>query len=276
VKVGTVGKHVLDVQAPADTSTTRVRFAHWFDNDLRSTKQVKIFADSTIYALFSGSYLTPIVLHDAAGSLVDSKRLGPVIIAAPEGKQVVLAPGQTTEWLDVHAPSRAQLLGLGQTPRYAIDSATFDGVNVANRGDSPFTPGPNKVWTVNLHIYSMLLNVRQPLIGGSINSLVVTSAGGFKQTLRPDDHGRVMLTDLPRGLYTVRAVGSGVSPTLIVQVTRNQVVQVSAFTPFEIAGIVLLVFMFGAGVIRAAFVVQRWQPSDRQVDSSGTPPAALA
>ena len=274
--VATVGKHVLAVSPPADTLTTRIRFDHWYDNDTRSSKPVKIFADTTVYALFSGSYLTPIVLHNAAGGLLDSKRLGPVMIAAPEGKQIELAPGQTTTWLEVHAPSRALLLGLGQTPRYALDSATYDGVNVANRGDSPFTPGPNKVWSVNLHIYSMQLNVRQPLLGGSINAVVVTSASGFQQTIQPDDRGHVTLTDLPRGLYTVRTVGSGVSPGLTVQVTRNQVVQISAFTPIEVAAMILLVVVACAGVVGAAIAVQRWKPQERPVDPAGPPPMVLA
>ena len=274
--VATAGRHVLAVSPPADTLTTRIRFAHWYDNDTLSSKPVKIFADTTVYALFSGSYLTPIVLHNAAGGLLDTKRLGPVMIAAPEGKQIELAPGQTTAWLEVHAPSRALLLGLGQTPRYALDSAAYDGVNVANHGDSPFTPGPNKVWTVNLHIYSMQLNVRQPLLGGSISAVVVTSAGGFQQTIQPDDRGHVTLTDLPRGLYTVRTVGSGVSPSLTVQVTRNQVVQISAFTPIEVAAMILLLVVVCAGVVGAAIAVQRWEPQERPVDPAGPPPMVLA
>lgn len=276
VTVATVGNHVLTVQPPASTSTTRITFAHWYDDDIRTTKPVKIFANTTVYALFSGSYLTPIVLHDAAGGLLDGKRLGPVMIAAPEGKQILLTPGQTTTWLDVHAPSRAQLLGLGQPPRYALDSASYDGVNVANHGDSPFTPGPNKVWTVNLHIYSMQLNVRQPLLGGSIHAVVVTSAGGYRQTITPDVNGRVTLTDLPRGLYTVRTLGEGVSPSLTVQVTRNQVVQVSAFSSVEIVAMMVLVVLACAGVVGAAIAVQRWQPADRPTHPEGPPPLVLA
>jgi len=48
----------------------------------------------------------------------------------------------------------------------------------------------------------------------------------------------------------------------MVQVTRNQVVQLSAFTPFEIGGAVLLVLAAMAGLIGAAIVVQRW-PRDQ-------------
>src|SRR5207245_5435860 len=102
---------------------------------------------------------------------------------------------------------------------------------------------------INLRIYSMQLHVRQPLLGGEIRDIVVTSPGGFRQTLQPDGGGRLTLTALPRGLYTVTAVGDGVAPTLIVQVTRNQVVQLSAFTPLEIAGTVLLLLAANAGLL---------------------------
>src|SRR5206468_10550916 len=173
-------------------------------------------------------------------------------------------------WLDVRAPSRALLLGLAQTPRYAVLSATYDGVSVANRGDSPFTPGPGRIWSINLRIYSMQLQVRQPVLGGEIRDVVVTSPGGFRQALQPDGGGRLALTALPRRLYTVTAVGDGVAPTLMVQVTRNQVVQLSAFTPLEIAGTVLLLLAAMAGLIGAAIVVQR-RPRDpaTPTDDSG-------
>ncbi len=156
------------------------------------------------------------------------------------------------------APSRALLLGLAQQPRYAIQSATYDGVSVANRGDSPFTPGPGKVWSINLRIYSMQLQVRQPLLGGAIQKIVVTSPAGFRQTLEPTRDGKVTLTSLPRGLYTVTTLSDGVAPTLVVQVTRNQAVQLSAFTPLELAAVSALALAAITGVLGAALVFQMW------------------
>ena len=262
----------MAVTPPADTPTTRISFDHWFDGEQHASRQIRIFSSATFYATFSGSYLTTIALHDAAGGPIETGRIGPMTISAPEGRDMVLSQTQRAAWLDVPAPSRALLLGLAQTPRYAVQSATYDGVSVANRGDSPFTPGPGRIWSINLRIYSMQLQVRQPVLGGEIRDIVVTSPGGFRQTLQPDGGGRLTLTALPRGLYTVTAVGDGVAPTLMVQVTRNQVVQLSAFTPFEIAGTVLLLLAAMAGLIGAAIVVQR-RPRDpaTPTDDSGAP-----
>ena len=272
VEVNKIGNHAMAVTPPADTPTTRISFDHWFDGEQHASRQIRIFSSATFYATFSGSYLTTIALHDAAGGPIETGRIGPMTISAPEGRDMVLSQTQRAAWLDVPAPSRALLLGLAQTPRYAVQSATYDGVSVANRGDSPFTPGPGRIWSINLRIYSMQLQVRQPVLGGEIRDIVVTSPGGFRQTLQPDGGGRLTLTALPRGLYTVTAVGDGVAPTLMVQVTRNQVVQLSAFTPLEIAGTVLLLLAAMAGLIGAAIVVQR-RPRDpaTPTDDSGAP-----
>jgi hypothetical protein len=76
----------------------------------------------------------------------------------------------------------------------------------------------------------------------------------------------------------VSTVGGGVAPTLIVQVTRNQVVQLSAFTPFEIGGIVLLVLASIGGIVGAAFLVQTWPrhtESPSEPGDTGGPTTAL-
>jgi hypothetical protein len=278
LQLATVGAHTVTVSPPGDTTISRIRFAHWFDNDQRLTKPMRIFADTKVYAMFSASYLTPIVVRDASGGMIDERRLGPMTISAPEGKTLILGPTDKMLWLDVHAPSRAQLLGLAQTPRFALQSATYDGVDVANHGDSPFTPSKGKAWEISLRIYSMQLQLRKPVLGGSINGVVVTGSDGVSQTLQPDAAGRVTLTGLPRGLYTVRTMGN-VSPTLIVQVTRNQVVQVSAYTPVEVGGIALLIVAGIAAVIGAAIVVQSRTGSGgppENSEESGPPAAALA
>jgi phospholipase C len=258
VQVDKIGSHRLQVTPPADTSTTRVRFDHWFDGDERGVRNMKVFSNTSLFATFSGSFLTRIALHDAAGRPLDVGRVGPVTISGPEGEDLVLSQTDRAAWLDVPAPSRAALIGLGQAPRYFVQSATYDGVSVANRGDSPFTPGPDKVWSINLRVYSMELQVRQPILGGAIRNVVVTSPGGFRQTLQPDAAGIITLNALPRGLYSVSTVGDGVAPTLIVQVTRNQSVTLSAFTPWELGAVVVLVLVGIGALIGAAFVVQTW------------------
>jgi phospholipase C len=273
VQVDRIGSHRLQVTPPAETATARVKFDHWFDSDERSIRNVKIFANTRVYATFSGSYLTRIALHDAAGRPIDVGRVGPVTISGPQGQDFVLSQTDRAAWLDVPAPSRAALIGLGQAPRYFVQSATYDGVSVANRGDSPFTPGPDKIWSINLRVYSMELQVRQPILGGAIRNVVVTSPGGFRQTLRPDAGGNITLSALPRGLYTVSTVGDGVAPTLIVQVTRNQTVTLSAFTPYELGALVILVLVGIGGLIGAAFVVQTWPRVADAASGPGDPGA---
>jgi phospholipase C len=262
VNVATIGRHTLAVAPPRDTSTARIRFDHWFDNNQLATRELKIYSNMTLYATFSSSYLTPLNLRNAAGGSLNASHLGPLTITAPGGRQIVVPADTTSMWLDLPAPSRAALVGLGQTIRYAVQSATYDGVSVANRGDSPFTPGPNKAWNINLRIYSMQLQVRQPVVGGAINQVIVTSTGGFRETLRPDDTGVVTLAGLPRGQYLVSTTGSGVSPTMVVQVTRDQKVKISAFTPLEIAGFAMLVVLAMGGVVAAAVAVHRLRPAE--------------
>ena len=271
------GLHTIAVSPPADTPTTRIRFDHWFDGSAATGRKLTIFSSTTLFATFSGSYYTAIQLHDAAGRPVDLTHVGPMTITAPEGRSLVVAQGERSVWLNMPAPSRALLLGLAQLPRYAVDSATYDGVSVANHGDSPFTPGPNRVWNITLRLYSMQLQVRQPLFGARIQDVVVTSTGGYRQTLHPDGDSKITLSGLPRGLYNVSTRGGSVSPALVVQVTRNQDVKLSAFTPLEV-GLAFGAAITALGAVGAAAVAVQLSYRRPRVEGavgSGVPPAPL-
>ena len=258
VGVDNAGSHRVAARPPADQPDAHIRFAHWFDQEKNPERTLRVFTDETVHAAFSGSYLTPISFRDAGGRPLDPSRLDGLQVRGPGGRVVGLQPGQSAAWLDMPPPSRVSLLGLGPGPRYTVEAARFDGVSVANRGDAAFAPGPGRHWNARLRVYTLQVKVRRPLLGSGVRELFVTSPAGARRVLRPGVTGSVTLSQLPRGLYAVEAVGDSVAPVTAVQMTRDQIVDLSSFTPPEVAvGAALLLFTLGG--LAAGGLALRWR-----------------
>ncbi len=251
------GAHTVSVRAPADRPDAQTHFVRWYDEQTHPDRTFRIFGDEIIHAFFAGSYLTPVTFRDADGRPLDPARLSMIQISGPSHELIDLPPGRDRIWLDTPAPSRAALLGVANQARYTIEAAHFDGVSVATRGDDSYVPGPGRSWNVKLRVFTLRIQVRQPVVGSGIRSLVLSSADGRKLPLHPDANGFVELHDLPRGLYSVAPAHRALVPTVLVQLTRNQVVQMSFFTSEEATAGTVLMLLASMALAAAAITIRR-------------------
>jgi len=170
-------------------------------------------------------------------------------------------PWVRSAWLTLPPPPHTALRGQDQPARFVLGSADFDGVSVANRGDAPYVPGPGRLWTIRLRVFSMRVHVRQPLLAHHREQLMVRSDSGIERSAEANPNGEAVFGDLPRGLYSVTVEGARIGPGARVQVSRNQAVDVTVYTIWEIAlGLLSAVMALLSTTIVVLIVRRRLRP----------------
>lgn len=256
-RIASIGDHQLAVDPPPDTDTARYRLARWLDGETAADRTIRVFDDASAVATFTTAFLVPIAFEDGSGQALDPRRLRNVSAVGPGGAQVGLVPSTRSAWLTLPAPSYAALRGQDRPSRFALATAEFDGISVANRGDSPFVPAPGRTWTIRLRVFSVTVHVRRPLIGRPEDRLVVRSSTGVEHTARTGAGGDAVFDDLPRGLYDVQVRDGRVGPGARIQVTRNQAVDVTVYSLPELGIGLLAALTATVGLVALALAVRR-------------------
>jgi hypothetical protein len=233
-RIPAIGSHQVSVAPPADTDSTRYRFGHWFGGPGTPSLALRVYDDRAVTAAFSSSFRVPVSFIDDSGSPLDPRRLSDVSAVGPAGSTARLTPSEGSTWLTVPAPFSAAQAAPARSVRFALASARFDGVSVANRGDDRFTAAPGRPWAVKLRVYTLRVQVRKPLLGAPTREAVVRGGSGVRRPAKVDTSGVAVLRQLPRGLYLVSPQGAEVGPAATVVVSRNEQVDVTLYTPAEV------------------------------------------
>jgi hypothetical protein len=252
-----IGTHQLSVSAPADTDDARHSFGRWFDGATTPRRNLRIYDDRTVAVAFAGAFRVPISFQDSRGVPLDRRRISDVSLVGPAGETVRVAPSQHSIWLSVPAPSIGSRYQAARPVRYSLASASFEAVGVANRGDDAFTPGQGRPWAVKLRVYTLRVRVRKPLVGGRPGQVVVRSGAGVERSAATGADGVAVLSQIPRDLYSVSPRGTQVAPSARVQVTRDQLVDLTSYTAVEVAAGVLGLVLATLGACTLALLVRR-------------------
>jgi hypothetical protein len=258
--IASAGYHTFGASNTSTDPTVKLRFVHWSTGSSAPSIRYHLLADESVYASFAVAFLTHVKIVDADGNSLENPNLGAVTATGPRGAYLQLWPSNGDQWLEIPPPSRTSLVGTPNDWHYSISSAFYQGLSVANRGDSSFVPGPGKSWVIRLRLYTLNVHVRNPVLGSPHTSVLVISSNGIGRTAALDSKGNVRLVDLPRGDYTVKLVGPGYSLTVVTTMTRSQSIEVPAASPQEfflgywVIGLLVLLFVL---LVRRRWLAQR-------------------
>lgn len=263
VDVASAGYHTVSASIDSPDPNMKLRLVRWANGSPSASTTYHLLTDETVYVSFATAFLTPIRFVDEAGNPVDIRGLGEVLAIGPGGVDLKLWPSSSDQSLELPAPSRTALAQLPHNWHYSVTWATFHGTSVANRGDSPFVPGPGRTWVIKLRLYALHVHVRRPILGAGHNSVVVTSQAGYRQSAQLDAGGNATFNDLPRGEYLVRMVGPGYSLPVDMTMTRNQSVEapVTSREELVLAYWLFLVVALALGLLaRRRWRIQKRKP----------------
>jgi hypothetical protein len=268
-RIPAIGGHQVSVAPPPDTDSTRYRFGHWFDGPGTPSLALRVYDDRAITAAFSSSFRVPVSFLDDNGSPLDPSRVSGVVAVGPAGSTVRVTASQGSTWLTVPAPSSSSQAASARPVRFALASARFDGVSVANRGDDRFTPAAGRPWAVKLRVYTLRVQVRKPILGAPVSEAVVRGSSGVRRAAKVDGSGIAVVRQLPRDLYLVSPDGAEVGPSAAVEVSGDKEVDVTLYTLAEMGTALLGLALCGLAALGLPLLVQgRLEPVRRWVSGS--------
>jgi hypothetical protein len=154
---------------------------------------------------------------------------------------------------------------------YRTLRVSIGGNNLVHRAQQFFLPSDTVNVKLRLLFYAVRFEARDTLFGFSIGSGIrLVYPNGRVEVHKFRGHGQVALASLPRGTYHVSVVGSGLSPSSPVSVTRDHVAQLKVFSYIDISvlGVLFLALLSGLALVRRPALRRRlsprWRPWQRR------------
>jgi YD repeat-containing protein len=197
------------------------------------------------------SYQVQFDFVSMTGESVDASVIDAVTVKSVTGAVEEL-PAHATNWLQ---GSRVVPLSGGLEVKkldWTVQRVQYSGSNVVNASQQKFLPAETSDVVVKLLFYRVSLNVRDAFFGFAQGRAVdVVYPDGRAHRFRLDDEGRLTLPTLPRGNYTVTAVGPGPVMTRPLAVSRDQDVSLNFYSWLDIvsAGAVVVLLALGLPMV---------------------------
>ncbi|MFZ0158787.1 MAG: hypothetical protein WAL50_07135, partial [Kineosporiaceae bacterium] len=274
------GKHTLAVKRlTVVTPTQRYRFVRWAgqrDPDQAFRPEVTglpMRASYTVTAGYAVEYPVTPRFTGTGGGPVAADRIDAVSVRADTGRILPLDPDAPT-WLAGLTPVyRNSSLSLKRSA-YTLQTVMVDGANVVDVGQQSFRPATRAPVVFGTKFFDLTIRAHDALFKHPIGEqATVTYPNGTTRTITLDAEHTATLTDLPRGVYVVRLLGSGTSLPTQVTLSRNAAAELVVMSRVDLTTMALVGLTLAAGLLamgrgrrRVRFVVSAAaQPIQRSV-----------
>lgn len=164
------------------------------------------------------------------------QRISRLVLKSNTGEtaEVVGAELHEPRWV---AASRTQQTPTGLASKdlyWTVDRVVVDGAEVVNRGQQRFVPNQQRDWAIKLLFYQVRVTGQDLLFGGAAGSGVELHRPDGVVEQVPFTDGWAELARVPRGDYSVRVYGSGLSFLRPVGISKDQELILEVITPWDL------------------------------------------
>ena len=188
------------------------------------------------------SHLVQFRFIDADGAPIDTSSIETITVKSSTGAETEL-PVPEGGWL--HG-SRVVSTSMGLQVTnidWRVRQVEYAGSNVVNTSQQHFLPAQQQAVDVTLLFFGVNLEVRDAMFGFSHGGEVnLVYPDGHSQRFPLEDDGRLSLTGLPRGDYTLTIVGAGPQMPRPMAISRDQDVRLTFYSWLDVLT-VLSVFL---------------------------------
>ena len=252
------GKHTLAVKRLTVVSPTqRYRFVRWAgqrDPDQAFKPEVTglpMRASYTVTAGYAVEYPVTPSFTGSDGGPVAPERIDGVSVRTDTGDIVGLDPDAPT-WLAGLTPVyRNSALSLRRST-YTLQSVMVDGANVVDVGQQGFAPATRRPVVFSTKFFDLTIRAHDALFKHALGEqATVTYPNGSVRTVTLDAAHTATLTDLPRGVYVVRLLGSGTSLPTQVTLSRDAAAELVVLSRLDLATMAVVGLTLAAGLLAA-------------------------
>jgi hypothetical protein len=253
VSIGTSsGTHHIQILPPPVGSTgPRVRFLRWEDGIAFAERTIS-FSPGTNRTEVGFTVSRPVTVRftDEHGVTVPMGKVSRLTVSNSVGQRFTFPPADPPQALPANRVVR-DLSGLVTLPiRYSVREVVMDASNVVYGGrQSFFLTSENRVWTIEVLLFPLRVQVRDALFRFPIGSAVKLILPSHARRLIPlgPDHS-VLLTGLPRANYQLVAKGPGFGMTAPTTLSKPQVAKILLFSWIDVAAVLGFVILFLVGL----------------------------
>lgn len=184
---------------------------------------------------------------DRFGGEVDLDKVHSMRVRSNTGEIVELSGAKLSKPLWV-SESRTQQGPNGLVSKrmyWVVDSAMVGGASVVNKAQQRFFPWDQQSWLIQLLFYRVVFTAGDLFFTDQVGEgidLVRPDGRADRLPFGPD--GKVSVADLPRGTYTIKAYGGGLSFARPVNISKDQEVELDVISRIDlglVAGVLLTV-----------------------------------
>ena len=223
----------------------RYRFVRWAGQRdpnqafVPTVRGLPMRASYTVTAAFAADCpVTPSFSYQWGGPL-DPARISAVTLRASTGQEQSLSARGVT-WLECQIPVYRDGTLSSRPVLYSVQSITVAGTNVTSAGAQRFEPDHDPRPSLVGYFHDLTISAHDALFGNAAGSeAVVTMPDHSVRTLALGAGHRLILRNLPQGDYQVMVKAGGAQiPTQNVRLSHNQVVDLTAVSPADMAALV--------------------------------------
>jgi hypothetical protein len=271
------------VNTTVKSADRQLRFVRWAgqrdpNQAYRSTVTgLPMRLNYTVTAGFAVQRPVTVRLVNLQNQPLDPTRVSAVTLRAGRGDPIQV-PVSGRIWLDAVVPVYRNSTIVLADQSYALASVMVGGANTVDAGRQKFTPSTTPNPTFTTKFFDLTVTAHDLLFKGpSGQSARVTYPDGSVHTLPFGPKGRVVLSDLPRGTYSVTVIGGGAALPNQLVLSRDSTVDLPIATHLDygaIAGItvtgMLLLLLLGRGrrpmLTWMGRLIRRWREHEPASD----------
>jgi hypothetical protein len=201
---------------------------------------------------------------DRFGADVPVERVTSMQLRSNTGETVDLSGPELTQprWVNESRTQQGPAGLVSKQLYYVVDSAVVSNASVVNRSQQRFVPWDQQRWVVQLLFYRVSFNSSDLLFAHDAGKGVeLTGPDGAIRRLPFGDDGIASVSDLPRGTYSVKVYGGGVSfAAKPVSISKDQLVALNMISWLDVTLLVLVVLGVALGLIVIGRPRSRAQP----------------
>ena len=189
---------------------------------------------------------------DRFGADVPVERVTSMQLRSNTGETVDLSGPELTQprWVNESRTQQGPAGLVSKQLYYVVDSAVVSNASVVNRSQQRFVPWDQQRWVVQLLFYRVSFNSSDLLFAHDAGKGVeLTGPDGAIRRLPFGDDGIASVSDLPRGTYSVKVYGGGVSFAQPVSISKDQLVALNMISWLDVTLLVLVVLGVALGLI---------------------------